>query len=219
MELPKVLLNVAMTLDGKISTKDGDSQISCEEDLDRVHRLRANVDAVMVGIGTVLSDDPNLTVRRVEGKNPIRIIADSEGRITSDKKVLDDSAPTIVAVSKRAEEQEKERIHSKNAEVIVAGENRVDLRELLEALKDKEIEKILLEGGSTLNWSMLKKGLVEEIRVAIKPCIVGGKNAKTMVGGEGFSEISQCIDLTLTGTEKVGENLLLKYRVEGNSDA
>lgn len=216
MELPKVLLNIAMTLDGKISTKEGDSRISCEEDLDRVHKLRLESDAIMVGIGTVMADDPYLTVRRVEGKNPSRIIIDSRGRVPSDKNVLNNSAKTIIGVSEKIEEKDKKRLRSKNAQVIVAGRDRVDLRELLKTLKNQGIEKILLEGGSTLNWGMLKERLVDEVRVAVKSCIVGGRNAKTMVDGDGVDQISECVDLNLIGIEKVGKDLLLKYKVEGN---
>ncbi len=124
MKQPYVILNSAMSLDGKIASKSGDSQISCEEDLDRVHQIRAEVDAVMVGIGTVLTDDPALTVRRVEGSNPTRVVVDSKARISSEAKVLDDSAPTIMTVSKKAKEEERERLRSLEAQVIVAGEEK-----------------------------------------------------------------------------------------------
>lgn len=213
MKIPYVILNAAMTLDGKISSKSGDSRISCEEDLDRTHKLRSEVDGVMVGIGTVVQDDPSLTVRRVSGENPVRIVVDSSGRVSSRANVLDDSAPTIMAVSEKAEERELDRLRSLGVEVIVGGEDRVDLRKLFEKLADYGLDSILLEGGSTLNWSMLSEGLVDEIRLAISPTIIGGKNARTLVEGEGASKISDGVGLKFEKSEKVGKNFLLIYKV------
>ncbi len=218
MKKPYVILNAAMTLDGKISSKNGDSKISCEEDLDRTHRLRAEVDGVMVGIGTVIQDNPSLTVRRISGKNPVRIVIDSKGRVASNANVLDDAAPTILAVSESAEKDTVARLLSLGAEVIVAGRNRVDLKKLVEELVDHGLNKILLEGGSTLNWSMLSQGLVDEIRVAISPKIIGGTDARTLVEGTGTGKISKGIDLEFEKSEKVGKNLLLIYKVGKSSD-
>lgn len=214
MSKPYVVLNSAMTLDGKISSISDDSGISCEEDLDRVHELRASVDAVMVGIGTVLVDDPKLTVRRVDGDDPVRVVVDSKAKTPSRANVLNDSAPTIVAVSSDVEEQEVERIQSSGGEVIVAGEDKVDLDSLLNVLSEKGIEKVLLEGGSTLNWGMLNQGLVDEVKVAVCPCLVGGEQAKTLVGGEGVEKISEGFNLELVRTKRVGRDLLLVYRTE-----
>jgi len=214
MERPYVILNAAMTLDGKISSREGDSKISCEEDLDRTHELRAEVDAVMVGIGTVLADDPILTVRRVEGENPKRVIIDSKARTPSEANVLDESAPTIIASADRSDEAERERLRSLDGQVVVTGEEKVDLKSLLEILNEQNIDRILLEGGSTLNWSMLEQGLVDEVRVAISPCIVGGVEAKTLAGGEGAESTSEGVRLKLAETDRVGKNLLLIYKVE-----
>ncbi|KXB07934.1 5-amino-6-(5-phosphoribosylamino)uracil reductase [candidate division MSBL1 archaeon SCGC-AAA385D11] len=217
MGSPYVILNAAMTADGKISTRGGDSRISCEEDLDRLHRLRSEADAVMVGIGTVLEDDPNLTVRRVKGENPTRIVVDSRARTSSEAKILNKEASTIVAVSNRAEEREVNRLRSLGAQIIAAGDVRVDLVHLLEQLHEREIRKLLLEGGSTLNWSMLREGLVDELLIAVAPRIVGGKGAKTLVGGEGFKKVSEGIKLKLMRYETVGEDLLLIYKVKGSA--
>lgn len=218
MKRPYVILNSAMTLDGKISSKSGDSKISGDEDLDRLHRLRSEVDAVMVGIGTVLADDPDLTVRRVKGDNPLRVVVDSVGRIPSDSKILDDSAPSVIAVSERAAEKDRERLKSAGSRVIVAGDEMVDLKAILEALHDQNVNKLLLEGGSTLNWSMLSQGLVDEARIAIRPSIVGGEDAKSLAGGAGFERISDGVELSLRKTEQVGRTLLLIYDVEGSVD-
>ncbi len=218
MDRPFVVLNSAMTVDGKISSVEGDSGISCRLDLDRVHNLRAGMDAIMVGIGTVLSDDPELTVRRSAGENPLRIVVDSKGRMPSDANVLDDSASTLVAVSQRAEESKIQKLRSKGVEVFVAGEKKVDLESLLEQLYGNGVDDVLLEGGSELNWGMLSKGLVDEVRVVIRPCIVGGREAKTLVGGLGVESISNGISLELLRTEHVGRDLLLYYKVRDKDD-
>lgn len=217
MDRPYVILNAAMTLDGKISTVGGDSRISCEEDFDRVHRLRAEVDAIMVGKGTVSADDPRLTVRRVEGENPIRVILDSGAEISPEAKVLDDSAETIVAISERADNDEIERLRDSNVRPVVKGGERVDPEDLLKELKGIGVERLLLEGGSELNWSMLSSGLVDEVRIAVSPVIVGGEEAKTLVGGRGVEKIPDGIGLNLLKTEKVGRDLLLTYEVEDHS--
>jgi len=213
MAKPYVILNAAMTLDGKIATVGGDSGISCPEDLDRVHKLRAGVDAVMVGAGTVLADDPSLTVRRARGENPIRVVVDGLAKTPTGARVMDRSAPTIIAVSKRAPESKLRALRSAGAEVIVIGKREVDLARLLKELHARGVEKLMLEGGSTLNWGMLKRGLVDEIRVAISPRVVGGAEARTLVGGEGFGKVSGGIELGLLETRKVGRDLVLRYRV------
>jgi len=213
MTKPYVILNAAMTLDGKIATVGGDSEISCPEDLDRVHELRADVDAVMIGAGTVLADDPSLTVRRARGKNPIRVVVDGLAKTPAGARVMDRSAPTIIAASKRAPESKLRALRSAGAEVIVIGKREVDLAGLLEELHARGVKKLMLEGGSTLNWGMLEQGLVDEIRVAISPRVVGGAKARTLVGGEGFGKVSEGIELELLETRKVGRDLVLRYRV------
>ena len=219
MTRPYVILNAAMTLDGKIATIAGDSKISCGRDLDRVHGLRASVDAVIVGVGTVLADDPLLTVRRVKGKNPVRVIVDGEARTPVDARVLDGSAKTIIAVSKRAPKQKLKELRATGAEVIMVGNKEVDLRGLLKRLRSLGVRRLLLEGGSTINWGMLKQGLVDEVRVAVAPRIVGGAKAKSLVGGAGFAEVRNGIKLKLLKIKKIEKHILLTYRVWGTKDA
>lgn len=204
-----------MTLDGKIATVAGDSKISCKEDLDRLHRLRAGVDAIMVGVGTVLADDPSLTVRRVHGKNPIRIVIDREAKTPPNARVMDSSAETIVAVSRMAKREKLEKLRAAGAEVILGSKNEVDLRKLLEELRSRGVRKLLLEGGSRLNWEMLRRGLVDEVRVAVAPCIVGGAKAKSLVGGVGLAKVREGVKLKLSKVGRVGSDLLLIYRVVG----
>lgn len=215
MTRPYVILNAAMTLDGKIATVAGDSKISCRKDLDRLHGLRAKVDAIMVGVGTVLADNPSLTVRRVRGKNPIRVVIDGEARTPPNSKIMDDSASTIVAVSKIAKKKKLEGLRAAGAEIIIGGENEVNLGKLLERLNSRGVRKLLLEGGSKLNWEMLKHGLVDEVQVAVAPCIVGGAKAKSLVGGVGFPNVQTGVKLKLSKVGRVGADLLLIYRVVG----
>lgn len=215
MTHPHVILNAAMTLDGKIATVAGDSRISCEADLKRVHALRASVDAVMVGVGTVLADDPSLTVRRARGKSPTRIVIDSFAKTPPNARVLDNSASTIIASTKSAPKRRIQKLRAAGSKIIVVGEKEVDLHRLLEKLRSLGVRKLLLEGGSTLNWGMLKEGLVDEVRVAVSPRIVGGATAKTLVGGAGFGEVQKGVGLDLKKVTKVGKNLLLTYRVKG----
>ncbi len=219
MVRPYVILNAAMTLDGKIATVAGDSRISCEADLDRVHRLRARVDAIMVGLGTVLADDPSLTVRRVKGKNPVRVVVDGGARTPLNARVLDGSAKTIIATSKAAKKQKLKMLYAAGADVIVAGEREVNLKKLLEKLNSLGVRRLLLEGGSTLNWGMLEQGLVDEVRVAIAPLIVGGARAKSLVGGAGFARVRGSAKLRLSRVERVGRDLILTYRVVGGRGA
>jgi 2,5-diamino-6-(ribosylamino)-4(3H)-pyrimidinone 5'-phosphate reductase len=219
MKRPYVILNAAMTLDGKIATAGGDSKISCREDLNRVHRLRAEVDAVMVGVGTILADDPHLTVRRVQGKNPIRVVIDREAKTPPDARVMDGSAKTIVAVSKMAKGKKLEKLRAAGAEIVIGEEKEVDLRKLLGKLRSRGVRKLLLEGGSKLNWEMLRRGLVDEVRVAVAPCIVGGEKAKSLVGGEGFAKVKEGVKLKLSKVDRVGSDLLLIYRVVGTGSA
>jgi 2,5-diamino-6-(ribosylamino)-4(3H)-pyrimidinone 5'-phosphate reductase len=219
MTRPYVILNAAMTLDGKIATREGDSRISCKEDLKRTHKLRAEVDAIMVGVGTVLIDNPSLTVRHVRGENPIRVIVDGFAKTPPDARVLDGSAPTIIALTAKANDRRKEKLRSVGAQLIVLGNNEVDLPELLKRLHDQGVKKLLLEGGSTLNWGMISQGLVDEIRVAVAPVVVGGENARTLVDGPGFKKIAESIKFELTSFERVGEELLLTYRAKGGKSA
>jgi len=202
---------MAMSVDGKIATVEGDSRLSCPEDLRRLHFLRSRVDAVMVGVGTVLKDNPSLTVRLVRGKNPVRVVVDSMASTPLDSKVLDGSARTIVAVSRRAPRARIEKL-KKKATVLVVGEHWVDLPKLLEQLHRLGIRKLLLEGGSTLNWNMLKNRLVDELRISVCPVILGGEKAKSLVGGEGFRKVEEGLQLVLVQKRKVGKDLLLVYR-------
>lgn len=220
----KVIINGAMTLDGKIATASGDSRISSRQDLIRVHRLRASVDAIVVGISTILADDPRLTVRLAKGPNPARVIVDSRGRLPIESRVLRTAGDvrTIVAVTSKAPEEKISKLRDAGAEVLVVKQGSgttaavpggVDLKELFSMLEKMGMKKILVEGGGELNWSLLRLGLVDELNVTIAPKIAGGRLATTIVEGDGVDQISDGIKLMLERVErkKTGE-LVLRYR-------
>jgi 2,5-diamino-6-(ribosylamino)-4(3H)-pyrimidinone 5'-phosphate reductase len=212
---PQVILNAAMTLDGKIATRTGSSEISGKEDLLIVHRLRKEMDAIMVGINTVVADDPLLTVHKIPAEpeeNPIRVVVDSQGRTPIKARILNDDAATLVVVSEMASLDNVNRLR-KRAEVVVCGNKKVDLPCLMEKLGDRGIKTLMLEGGSTLNYSMLREGLVNEIRVCIAPMIAGGVLAKSFVGGEGVDDMKDAFRLKLKNSYTLGEDLVVEYKV------
>ena len=211
----QVLINAAMTIDGKIATNLGDSKISSKQDLRRLHRLRSSVDAVIIGISTVIADNPKLTVRLVKrhGTTPVRIIVDSIGRIPLDSKILKSASKinTIVAVTKRASDERIDKIKSAGAIVIVAGTKTVDLKELFFILKKMGFNKILVEGGGELNWSILQLGIVNELMVTVAPRIVGGRTATTLVEGDGYERISDGIKMELIKVSRQNNGEVVLY--------
>ncbi len=219
---PFVFINIASSVDGKISDeKRRQLKISCEEDLRRVDRLRAESDAIMVGIGTVLADDPKLTVKsrelrmkRIENgkpENPVRVIVDSRCRIPPNAKVLNEEAKTIVAVSKLADSKKVDALRRRGVDVVVFGESKVDLRALMEYLYDIGIRRVMVEGGGTLNYGLLREGVVDEIYVYYGNMIIGGLKSPTVVDGKSFDPP---LRLELISVERVGEGVLTKWRVK-----
>jgi 2,5-diamino-6-(ribosylamino)-4(3H)-pyrimidinone 5'-phosphate reductase len=212
-----VKINAAMTVDGKIATVSGDSKISSRQDLKRVHELRSSVDAIMVGISTVLEDNPMLSVRlsKKGGINPVRIIIDSTARIPLTSRILRSAHNniTIVAVTTRASVNKIKKIQKKGAMVLVAGRRYVDLRKVFFTVQNIGIQRVLVEGGGELNWSVLRQGLIAELIVTIAPVIAGGRNATTLVEGEGYRRISKAIKLNLVkvSRQRTGE-VVLYYR-------
>jgi len=197
---PYVIINIAGSIDGKISdSARRQIRISDEDDLRRVDRLRAFSDGIMVGIGTVLSDDPSLTVkskslryfRKIMGleENPVRIVVDSRCRIPPDSTVLTHGeGKRILAVSERADKKKIKMLREKypSLRIITAGNARVDFGVLMEKLWKAGIGKLLVEGGGEINYSLLQLGLVDEIRCFIGNIVIGGRDAPTMVDGDGF---------------------------------
>lgn len=219
MRRPFVFINSAMSADGKISTIERKQvRISGTDDLKRVDQLKASADAVMVGVGTVLADNPKLTVKSEElkqtrlrqgkPKNPIRVVVDSNARTPPNAAIL--SSDTIVASSKKAP-RDKLRDLAEKSQVFIVGENAVDLRQLLCKLKERGIERLMVEGGGTLNFSLLRLGLVDEICTYVGNMVIGGATAPTLADGEGL--VDDFIKLELRETAKLGTGVLLMWKV------
>jgi len=213
---PYVILNASMSLDGKIATYTGDSRMSSPADLRRVHRLRASVDGIMVGMRTLLRDNPKLTVKFAKDRKPYRIVVDSNARtpLTSYVVRTAKEIPTIVAVTSGAPKNRVEILEQRGVKVFVCGKGRlVSVKILLQTLRKLGIPKILLEGGGALNWSMLSSGLVDEVSVAITPRILGGEKAVSLVEGKGSQLVRNGVNLKLISTAKYGPDLVVRYKV------
>lgn len=213
-----VILNAAMSIDGKISTRKNDSAISSKLDLVRVHKLRSTVDGIMIGISTVLGDDPMLNVRysTTATKNPTRIIIDSKARIPLNSRIIESSnkIQTIIAVTHNASSRKIKEIQKRGAQVLVYGNGKVNLRNLFQQLEKMGLKKIIVEGGGEINWSVLKLGLVNELVVTISPVVIGGRDAKTLVEGKGFTNISDGIKMKLSNTIIQNKNeIVLFYKL------
>ncbi|MGA7076516.1 MAG: 2,5-diamino-6-(ribosylamino)-4(3H)-pyrimidinone 5'-phosphate reductase [Halobacteriota archaeon] len=216
---PFVFINSAMSADGKISTVARKQvRISGKEDMQRVDALKARTDAVMVGVGTVLADDPKLTIKsdvlkreRVnQGRteNPLRIVVDSNARTPATAAMLGPNA--LIAVAQRAPRHKVEELGTK-AEILVVGESKVDLAALLASLKDRGVNSVLVEGGATLNFALLSLGLVDEIYTYVGNIIIGGSSAPTLVNGDGLT--SDFVKLKLKQIRQIGDGVLIKWTV------
>ena len=210
---PYIILSAAISIDGKISTATGDSKLSSNQDYIRLHKLRSKVDGILVGKKTVMQDDPLLTARYTGGKNPIRIILDSKGTISSKSKILQTSnkIPTIIAVSKKITKANLDKLHKFPVDVIITGENSVNIKSLLKKLSDKKITTILVEGGGTINWEFVKQNLFDELIITLSPFLIGGNNAISFIQGDGFDKISKSPNLRLKSTKRLKNHLVLNY--------
>jgi 2,5-diamino-6-(ribosylamino)-4(3H)-pyrimidinone 5'-phosphate reductase len=213
---PYIILSAAMSIDGKIASRTGDADLSDEMDWKMVHKLRTQVDAIMVGKGTILKDNPKLHIKYYSHKGYHRIVIDSKLTIplTSNViKFLPDLYPTIICTTDRAPIQKVREYEKNNVKVIKAGnQERVDLKILMPILLRMGLKKILLEGGGSLNWSFFEADLIDEIRLSIAPRIVGGKNAVSLVDGLGYSIVKNSFEFKLVKVKRRENYVNLLYK-------
>jgi 2,5-diamino-6-(ribosylamino)-4(3H)-pyrimidinone 5'-phosphate reductase len=216
MNRPHVIVNCAISADGKTALSNRRQlHISCEEDIKRVYMLRNECDAVLVGIGTVISDDPKLTVKEKYVKNPhqpIRIVLDTNCKTPDDAQVVNNVAKTLIFTSKKHGKK-----YGDNVEIIESKTDEngfIDLQILLELLYKCGIKKLLVEGGGTVIWEFLRQKLIDDLYVYTGPVIVGGKNTPTMADGKGIDDIKNLLSLEIVKTSRLGSGLLIHYKIK-----
>ncbi len=218
MQRPYTIIVSEVTVDGKLTLRRGRSSKEIMQFMDDeanryLHELRAKVDGIMVGAETIRTDNPFLTVRYVEGKNPTRIVPTSKADIPLNANILEKHAPTIIVTSKSAPKERVKALEEK-VEVIFSGEDQVDLIEMMDILYRKGIKTLMVEGGSRLNWNLIKFGLVDEIRLIHMPFIVGGEDTPTLVGGEGFYSLNDVVKTKLRAHFMRGSHLITEWEIK-----
>jgi len=218
MKRPYVIIVSEVTVDGKLTLSKGVSSKEIMKFMDEeanryLHETRAKVDGIMVGAETIRTDNPYLTVRYVSGKNPTRITPTSTADIPLDANILKKDSPTIIVTTEKAPE-ERVKALSEKVEVIIAGKEEVDLVKMMDILYNRGIRNLMVEGGSTLNWNLIKNGLVDEIRIIHMPFIVGGADTPTLVGGEGFKSLEEIVKLKLRAHFMRGSHLITEWEVK-----
>ena len=218
----RVVVNAAVSVDGKLSTRERTQvAISGDADFDRVDQIRAESDAVMVGVGTVLADDPRLRVKddsrrtarqdRGEPPHPARVVADSRARTPDDAALFEDHAQTYLLVSEAAPADRVERLRAAGARVLTAGVDRVDLADALGRLAATGAEQVLVEGGGEIIFSLFEQRLVDRLSVYVGSMLIGGRDAPTLADGDGF--VDDLPALSLRTVERLGEGVVLTYDV------
>lgn len=230
----KIILNAATSIDGKIATVNGDTKISSVLDLKRVHGLRRETDVILVGISTVINDDPLLTIRygmnKKGTKNPIRIIIDSKARIPLHSKIVKtaNQIETRLVVTSKAPYKNLKKLEERGLKIIVLDQGtkedsedrenkrkdnreKVDLKKLFNQLENEGISNVLVEGGGEINWSIIKDNLFDEMIITISPLIIGGKRAISLVGGEGYKTINESVKMKLSRIQKKSNGEIILY--------
>ena len=208
---PFVILKVAMTMDGKIATKTGDSKYITGMDARRyVHKLRSEVDAVMVGLNTVLKDNPKLTPRLTKGEDPMKVVVDTELKMPLKCNLMKNPSKLIIATTTKAPKKRINKFYQKGIDVIVLNVKKglVDLKGLMKQLGKKEITSVMIEGGSELNSSAIKEKIADKLLIFTAPKLVG--NGLGAVGNLGVTKIDKAINLKDIKTKKIGRDILLE---------
>ena len=211
---PFVIMKVAMSLDGKIATATGDSKyITSKEARTYVHQIRTEVDAVMVGLNTVIRDNPELTPRLVAGKDPMKIVVDSRLKIPKGCNLMKDPSKLIIATTAKAPKNEIKKLQQMGVNVVVAKSVRdmVDLHDLVKQLGKHEITSVMIEGGSQLNSSALNAGIVDKALIFTAPKLIG--NGVGAIGNLGITKIGKAIKLKNPVTRKIGSDLLIEGHI------
>lgn len=208
---PFVTVKTAMTLDGKVATYAGSSRwITGEEARLEVHQMRHEHDAILVGVNTVLTDDPQLTTRlALGGQNPVRVIIDTTLRIRLDARVLTDKqAPTWIFTTERADSMKWERLEEMGIRVFSTGNNtKVDIERLLALLGEQQISSVLVEGGSQINSAFLHARAIDKVVSYVAPKLVAGQGSPTPFGGLGIEDMNDAISLEDISFEKIGDDI------------
>lgn len=218
--LPFVTWKMAASLDGKVAARDGTSRwITGEAARRDVHRLRGAADAIVVGAGTALADDPSLTVRdpAYEGRPPLRVLVDARGRVPATGDLFDAEAPTLVATTDAAPLERRDEWQAAGAEVVPfepeGRDGLVPFDALMRHLGTRDAQAVLLEGGPTLAWSAVQDGGVDRVVVYLAPKLIGGDGAPTVLGGRGFAPIAKALGLRIRSFDLVGEDLRVEADV------
>ncbi|WP_070364666.1 2,5-diamino-6-(ribosylamino)-4(3H)-pyrimidinone 5'-phosphate reductase [Halodesulfurarchaeum formicicum] len=214
-----VAVNAAMSVDGKLASREREQlAISGPEDFARVERLRAEYDAIMVGVGTVLADDPSLTLDdpaahgEPPADHPTRIVADSRARTPPDARVLDETTETYVLVSEAVPTDHVDSLERPGVSILEAGSSQVDLAAALDRLEATGIDSLLVEGGGELIFSLVAAGLVDELSVFVGSMLIGGRDAPTLADGTGFTEDYPSVNLQ--SVSELDDGVLLEYEVD-----
>lgn len=214
MKRPHVIINCAMSADGKIASPTRKQmRLSSEEDIKRMYRLRNESDAVLVGIGTILTDDPKLTVKESyvqHPKQPLRVILDSKGRTPTHALALNTMSKTLILTAK-GQRSTYEGSHIEVVECKMGKEGFIDVTDALEVLYQKGVRKLLVEGGGTVIWNFLKNKVVDDLYIFIGPCIIGGKDTPTVADGEGIASGEE-IALKVIEITRLGSGVLIHYQ-------
>jgi diaminohydroxyphosphoribosylaminopyrimidine deaminase / 5-amino-6-(5-phosphoribosylamino)uracil reductase len=217
--LPFVTLKTAASIDGKTAAKDRSSQWITGEDARKDgHVLRGAADAIVAGAGTVIADDPSLTVRDASyrGRPPLRVVVDASGRVPPDARILDGSAPTLIATTERADRGHADAWAAKGAEVVSFDPDEtggVSLPELMAHLGKRDVQGVLLEGGATLAWSFVRERLLDRVVLYLAPKLIGGSEAPGIVMGEGFAPIGEAATLRIVSVDRVGDDIRVEADV------